>query len=382
MNCDHGQLFRRRSTFDTGTGSPGDGATPMPRFRYGQTLALMLLMWVLVPQISRGTPSAEETLRELDRYTLVRMTLNYLHHDQYDSVFALSRLLQQLRPDDPIGYFLEANAYHTRMRDYRVAMHIQEFDSLLNITLQKAEAALRKSPDAENYFIYGAASGYRSLHLFWLGKWIPAIKSALRGVSMMRRAVELDSSFVDPLLGLGLYEYAKSKVLLGLLGGDVDEAIRKLRRVAREGAYLSVNARYSLVYVYFQEEEYDRAWEIHEGLFREFPQNPACLYDRALLLEKLGRPEEALTVWQELIARIEAHEPPGHGFLAECYYHVARYYQEHGEEELARENLIKAARHAWHYSPKTEVEGPYFSFKKIKSDINHALHEWDLAVSR
>jgi tetratricopeptide (TPR) repeat protein len=305
----------------------------------------------------------------LEREAIVRQTLDQLHREAYDSVFANSLRLRERAPDDPVGYFLAADAYNTMMRDYRIRRFEAPFDSLIHLTIHRAKEAIKERPSAENYFLLGSAEGYRCLHLFRRGQWFKAIKSAVNSVDHLSRARDMDPDFVDPLLGLALYDYGKSKVpALGLFVSRKD-VIRRLERVRQEGRYVSISALYALQIVYFETERTEEAWKVNEALYLHFPDNPVCLYNRALLLEEMRRRQEAAEVWRRLIARVETSVQPGNGYLAECYYHLYLLEKEAGEIDHARKSLETAIRYVRAYREQDEMDGPYVSFKNIREAI-------------
>lgn len=307
-----------------------------------------------------------------DREAVIRRCVEQLHREAYDSVFATTAFLRERNPEDPAGYFLAADACNTLMRDYRVRRFETQFDSLISLTIAVTETALKRHPTAENYFLLGSAEGYRCLHLFRRGKWLTAIGSALNSVRNLRRAQDLEPDFVDPLLGLALYDFGKSKV--PALGWFVsrETILRRLERVQREGRYVSVSARYALQVVYMEMGQTDRAWEVNNWLYERFPRNPVCLYNRALLLEKLNRPQEAALVWEQLIARVEDIERPSKGYLAECYYHLSSLSHLAGETEQEASQLAAANRFVKLYRPEEEMDGPYTSFDETKKAISQA----------
>jgi tetratricopeptide (TPR) repeat protein len=261
------------------------------------------------------------------------------------------------------------------MRNYRVRTFETQFDSLIDLTVVVAKNALKSSPTAEHHFILGAAEGYRCLHQFRQGECLKATNGAMTSVKTLRLAAEVQPGYVDPLFGLALYEYGKGKVLslgLGLSANTRKEVIRNLERVRQEGRYMSINAMYALQTIYLEAGDLARAMEINDHLYQRFPHNSGCLYNRALLLEKLHCAPEAIPVWKALITRIEAFGQPSNGYLAECHYHLAEIYRSLGEPEKAWEELDLAVMYVNRYQPEREMNGPYTTVKETRKTIEQA----------
>lgn len=315
------------------------------------------------------------------RDSLIGKIINGIQNEKYGTVFELTDLLQKEFPDDPSGYFLEADAYQTIMRDYRVRKYETEFDSLINLAVEVSNRAVEENPVAENYFIYGASEGYRCLHWFRSGKWLKAIGAAIKTLKMLRKARELDPEFVDPLFGLALYDYGKSKVqLLGLslFSDKTEQIIENLNKVYAKSHFLSINALFSLQFIYFEVGQLGKMKEVNTKLLSLFPNHSVCHYYRALWLEEEDSLNEAQAQWLRVMDKIENFDPPSNNYLAECNYHLAKIAYQTGQIGKSRAYIQEAARHIRNYREKDELNGAIYTFEDIKDQINDALQKWEL----
>jgi tetratricopeptide (TPR) repeat protein len=335
------------------------------------------LALMIAPALTFAAGTAPESVNVTAEPELVRNVLELLNQSRHDSVLAICDRLIARQPESPIGYFLAADAYETMMRDFRVRSYQTQFDSLITIAAARASDRLLREPTAAVHFYTGAIKGYYCLALFQTGSYIKALKTAESSVSLLRKASLMEPDFADPLFGIAVFDYNKSKFLFGLLGGSQQEAISKLKKVIEKGRFLSTNASYTLQAIYYENDQYDSALVINDRLFRHYPDNPSCLYTRAMLLEKLDRPAEALEIWNTLIGKISALRPASNGYLAECHYHVAAIHHRTGSRETAKKLLIQAAQFAAHRHDAEELDGSYVKFSDIKNRINTALREWN-----
>ncbi len=298
---------------------------------------------------------------------LIQLSISQLAASRFDRVFFLARKLKQRYPADPAGYLIEANALQTIMRDYRVRLYEQRFETEIQDALDLARERLKQDRSAVNHFVLGSAEGYLSLHHYREGKWLSAIRGVVNSMRNLSTAHSRDPDFVDPLLGLALYEYGKDRV--PLLKGNLTKAVNYLQTVRQGGRYVAVDALFSLQLIYFYMGKYDLAFDINEQLFENYGGNPVCLYNRGLLLEERGQPAEATVVWQSLIDHLQNFARPSDGFLAECYLHLSNVYRLLDQSERARAALSQADHHVRQYRADEELDGPYETFEETRKAV-------------
>lgn len=163
---------------------------------------------------------------------------------------------------------------------------------LLEQGLARATQATSEATDdssrAAAYFWVGTAYAYRARQADLQGKWWRAAREAGHMRTALERALALDSTCVDCLLGLAVYEYGLARAsalarlvarIIGLGGGDVDHAMELFRRVAAEGAVTRTEARW--VYASALAREGARDASLREEALRmvadlvdEYPENP------------------------------------------------------------------------------------------------------------
>lgn len=347
-------------------------------------ILLLLILSLFFPVCDSILSAQELNLNEkykIERDSIIQQTILYTHQEKYDSVFKFTDQLIEKFPRDPSGYFLKANAYQTMMRDYRVNIYEAEFDSLINLAVEISKQAIEQNPIAENYFLCGASEGYRCLYRFRTGKWLKAIGAAIKSSKMLHKALEKDPDFVDPLLGLAVYDYGKSKVQLlglGLFSDKTEQIIEDLKKVNEESRFLSSNALFSLQLIYCEIDSIEKLKEVNKKLIAKFPNHLVCHYYRGLALEMQDSLQEARQNWLFVLNRIQNFDPSSNNYLAECNYHLAKIAYHQGEKAQARAYIREAARHIRQYNREEEINGALYTFDDIKNQIEEALKTWDL----
>lgn len=320
------------------------------------------------------------------RSQLLQRAFDHSHHERYDSALAVCAQLRQLYSEDPAGYLMAATIYQTMMRHYRVRIFETPFESMSRRAEELAEKQTRRHASAEAWFMLGSAKGNLALHRTHRGEWTGAFRDAVLALHAMKRALQLDPSFVDPGMALALYEYWKSKKLgigLGLFAGNRKTAFALLEKVHAQGRYLAFDATFSLQDLYMHEGEYQRALEINEELYAAQPQHASVLHHRAVIMEKLQRPQEALAAWEQLAERLEAFQKPSHGFLAECQLHRAKLLEVLQVSATDKAATLKissalnlAASHMQLCDKAVELEEPMDNFAELKKAINQMLSKY------
>ena len=137
-------------------------------------------------------------------------------------------------------------------------------------------------------FWLGTALGYRARQAELHGHLWRAASDARGMRRALERALAMDSSCVDCLLGLAIYEYALARAgalarlvarIIGLGGGDAEVALARLRRVSEEGTLARYEARWLYANALVRESRGDatlreEALQLVGALASEFPDNP------------------------------------------------------------------------------------------------------------
>jgi hypothetical protein len=162
-------------------------------------------------------------------------------------------------------------------------------DSLLDRAIAQAKA---RAPGIERDFWLATALGYRARERELHGHAWGAAKDAKAMRDAYRRVLAVDSSCSDCFLGLGLYSYGLARAstiaklvarIIGLGGGNTQEGLTMMRRVAREGDLARVEGTWVLAAALVREADRDdrrrselrtEAVALVEALAVRYPANP------------------------------------------------------------------------------------------------------------
>ena len=249
-----------------------------------------------------------------------------------------AKRMEEQRPNDPLGYLLEAEALWWRiwctsaefkygMNDVRRRPKLKEDQRYFDLSakaLSLAEAQIKQNESAEMQFYAGMAEASAARLYGLRGENRNTARSGVRGREHLLRAKALDPDLADADLGLGLYSYyvdtlsSLARILrffMGIPGGSKQEGVRLLEQAAAQGVLTSNIARFYLALnLHRYDQQYERALDVLAPLVEKYPGNPLFQLARGDLYGKLGRKQQALACYRAASAAAVQN--------AECQSHV------------------------------------------------------------
>jgi tetratricopeptide (TPR) repeat protein len=248
--------------------------------------------------------------------------LDKIYSFDLDEAVQAAKRMQQQRPNHPLGYLLEGEAWWWRiwctsaefkygMSDARRRPKLQadqHYFDLAARALSLAEAQIRQGESAEMQFYAGMAEA-SSARLYALrGESRNAARAGVRGREHLLRAKALDPELADADFGLGLYNYyvdtltAIARILrffMGIPGGSKQEGIRLLEQTIAQGVLTPDIARFYLALnLHRYDQQYEQALKVLGPLVEKYPANPLFQLARGDLYAKLGRKQQALDCYR------------------------------------------------------------------------------------
>ncbi len=341
----------------------------MSKSRLPGAFVTFFLVLLVFPKTLPSQPSREEIQTGID------LSLE----EEYETSLSHFAKLKERYPDHPAGAFFSAAVWQSRMMDFETKRWEREFFREIDQAVRLAKAGLKKNPkDNELHFFYGGALGYKSFQLGVNKRYLSAIKIAMSSIKELRRAGGADSSFCDPLLGIGTYQYWRSQITrnfswLPFFPNHRERGIALIHKALDCGVYSRWAALSNLAWIYIEERDFRAAMECaKEGLAR-FPRSrfflwplaeaqfknrdfPAAIVTYSLLLESVGR-ESINNHYNEIVL---------HWKLAQCHFKL-------GDYRAAQESCDKVLA----ITPDPEVKGKakdkIEAAKKLQREIRAKL---------
>ena len=229
---------------------------------------IFCISFVLIPILSADDSTALKlALKGIDLGTNL----------QYKESYEVFQQLIELEPDNPRGYFLRSAIYFWMFsEDIKNEEVGNKFRDLSYEAVEIAEARLEEDEnDIEARFFLGGAYGSLGRYYAMTRSFLNAYWYGKKGKNYLEEVVEMDSTYYDAYLGLGIFHYLADilprfvKILSFVLGieGDKEQGIKEIKLAAEKGTYTKTEAMFFLGAIYtYRERKYEEAIKIFNQL--------------------------------------------------------------------------------------------------------------------
>jgi len=271
---------------------------------------LLIIFAAVLPPLLLHAQDSPHMYRNAEVDSLLYRGINLTLLHEYDSARSVFRIVAEKYPDDPAGPVFEAGVLQTMAMDYEEFIPGAEFDSLIALAKAKAESTIADRPKSGwPHLLLGTALGNDAFAQAQRGDWFAAATLGMSSASSFETALELDSTLVDALAGMGTYYYWKTRRIqfltwLPFVPDRRDEGISLLRQCMQHGVYNQFAAMSSLVGIYNDAEDYEKSVTVANLALSKYPGNRIFLWGLATALERGQRPGEAKVAYQRLLTAI------------------------------------------------------------------------------
>ncbi len=175
--------------------------------------------------------------------------------------------------------------------------------------------------------------------------WWNTFWNAKKGRNFLKEAFDINPQNYDIYLGLGMYDYFLSKMpkivkffsFLLSFSGEKELGIEELQKCATDGKYAKTEAKFVLMSIYtYLEKEYSKALPIAQDLKKSYPENPRFYYTTAIILSRMKKWDEALSLADEIFSKTGKNEnnfTPS--WIPRTNYLKGEIFREKGNNEVA-----------------------------------------------
>lgn len=280
-----------------------------------------------------------------DKDSIILKGIDYIHQDRFDEEIAEFKKLIQLNPDDPGPYMFIAASYLTIVDDYRNPAYKEEFQKYINLAIQKGEEKIAKSNyTAEDMLYLGGSYGYRGIYRSMEGGWWGAFWDGGKAKKILEKGLEMDSTCYDIYFGLGGYNFyrsIKSKILwwLPFFGDKRNLGIEQTKIAIAKGKFTQDEARYGLLRIYVENQQYDSALALAGELRKIKPDDPFLLWWLGQAQIKKGMYSDALQGYDTLLGTFQSSKYVTTRGMVEAAYWIAYLYQVTGNKDKCLQQI-------------------------------------------
>lgn len=243
--------------------------------------------------------------------SLVIRGIDLILQQEYRSADSIFRSLAKNYPRHPAGDLYRAAVRQAYAIDFSVEVDRNEFDSLLESGREKARTL--QWPWRE-YFL-ATADGYEAYERAARGDWFGGARLGYSYSGDFENIVEKDSSFYDAYVGIGTYDYWRSRKTeflnwLPFVKDDRLLGIYLVEQGAERSTYNRFAAVSALVSILIDAERYPEVLKWSERGLASYPENRIFLWGKATALDRQKRSSEAVEAYKNLLANILASSAP------------------------------------------------------------------------
>ena len=245
-----------------------------------------------------------------DLQKLIRAGLEFSYIENFDSARFYFDSVTTLYPYNPAGYFFNAALLQLQMMDGCHFDFEEDYFALMKKVRTISQEIIKTEDNNWAQFYLGSAYAYRAVYEGLKKNYLETFNYGVKGGRMLQGLVKKDSLFYDAYLGCGTFEYfwaraARYLPILKLVGGNAEEAIRKLHVSAEKSLYSGPTAENSITFIYGEEGKYELAEKIIDSLLARYPQSKTFMWNKAELAFKRKDYENARESYSALFARYD-----------------------------------------------------------------------------
>jgi hypothetical protein len=313
----------------------------------------------------------------------------------------------QAHPDDPfaVNHLLSAVIFKELLRigaldteayatdNFLTKKYIQPLDPKVHTRVNQlsersialSNRYLETNPnDVNALYARGVAKGLKSTYMGMAEHaWFAALRNAIGARHDHERVLELDPSFVDAKVSIGVDLYVigclswpvKLAASVAGLSGNKHKGLEYLRDVAAHGTpEVAWDAKIALALFLRREQQYSEALQIVGGMSQAFPKNFLMATEYAHLLNAAGHGPQAVAAYQKIVAGCRNH------FFTVCRMEIPAYGL---GEAMKGQRDLQGAADAYALAASTAVEPEFKQRAMLKeAEMYDAMHKRDAALEK
>ncbi len=229
----------------------------------------------------------------------IKNGLNYLYNFNLEKAKEVFESIEIKNPDHPAGYHYSSIINLWYFLDQKRDSDKTAFLDLSDSVVSKSKKILEDDEDNPFiYFLLGTTYSYRAMIYARDGEYLNVLWSTKESYNYLSKVLEIDSTYYDAYLGLGLYNFAVSQtppawkwaLELTDITGNKKLGLEYLKLAANKGNLVTIEAKFYLSQVLSEFlMDYNSSEKYLTKLIYNYPNNILFKYGMALLYIKETR---------------------------------------------------------------------------------------------
>lgn len=212
---------------------------------------------------------------------------------RYDLALAITDSVINADSADALAPILRLTAIGLRNVDFDTLLDTAAFFSTYRLAENRIAACEKAQggPSSYSEMLFGFCKGFNAAFYLREKSYFTAMRNGFKALSLLDESRRLDTTNVEPLFLLGLYEYAKSELrrrlwwVLFWYPGSKKNGIARLWTCSKNGVLTGEAAIFGLADIYVRENKPGDCAPLMERLERDFPRSRFTLWAKAKYLE-------------------------------------------------------------------------------------------------
>jgi tetratricopeptide (TPR) repeat protein len=240
--------------------------------------------YLLLLLFARFESSPAQRLSDEPLHATVLHGIELTMQQRYDEALRLFRTLTQQVPEAPFGYLYQCGVLEARAMDLEIIEDEERIEALLDQVIPLARKMTEQKPrDPWAYYYLGSAFGYYANHHLRIGNLLRGFSYCYKAKKEFLRCLDVDSTFYDAYVGVGMFQYWRSKKTetlnwLPFLGDEREDGVRHLQLAEAKGTYNRFVALNWLARIMLDTGRDNEAADYCERVLRDFPDNRIFLW--------------------------------------------------------------------------------------------------------
>lgn len=275
-------------------------------------------------------------------------------------------------PDENYAFYLRVAIEQTELLDYEsyyiFGERFLKLADSVRLALEGRLPKLKGQDSTQCLFYIANIYGGIGVIKAKTGSWLPAVKSSLRSVALLKEAVRRDSAMSAAMLGIGAFHYYLSKNFgwLPFIDGDSRErGVLEIEKAIAAPSPFRFAAKNSLCWVLIDQGQFERADSVALTALQETPGSTIFLRIRCLIALWSGRYDLAIELGHKLSEVSLMREPVNWSDYVLAYYVLTGSYNGLGKVKEA----LAAARHIL----ETKIPPEFRGIPPVRKNLKRIL---------
>lgn len=262
---------------------------------------LLLFLFLISFQKNFGQVYPDKSIHKI-----LKSGINLIIDQKYDEAEKLFKQLDQTRKDIPLGKIYLAAVHIAKAYDYEEPYNDELITKYLEGAKKISERLLKNDEkNIWNNYFFALTEGYIAYYDALRENWLQAFSTGLSSVSGFEDCLESDKNFHESLIAIGSYKFWKSKKTefinwLPFFEDEKELGIKYLQNAIKYSGYNSHLAIHSLIWIYIEQKEFDKAVKVAEIALKEHPDSRIFKWGLARAYENID-PVKSVSLYKEIL---------------------------------------------------------------------------------